>query len=141
MIISNDNRLTIQHEEDDTRINALIGKCADAYIAEWLPRILAENHRQSLEKLLLKEFAWMSDENKGVARQAVAEATPERIAARFTKKVKEQVGNQHLPSAQINFQSTLRIPDDGKTYPLPCRRAFKTGIVCAIKTGRSVRTV
>ena len=119
MITSQDHRLIIQHEENDTRINTLIGKCADAYIAEWLPRILAEDPSQSLEKLILKEFAWLSDEDRVAARQAVAVATPERIAARFTKMVKEQVGNHHGSSAQISFQSTLRIPDDGKTYPLP----------------------
>lgn len=123
MITLNDNRLTIWHDEDNYRIKAQLYQKVDAYIAEWLPRVLAENLSQCLEKLLQREFDWWSEEKKVDARQAMAEETPERVEYRFRKIVAQKVGSFEpkggAPSAEICFQRTLRIPDDGRTYPLP----------------------
>lgn len=121
MIICERDQLTIKHEEGSSRIKEVLSERAARYIEDWLPRLLTQNPNHALEKLLLKEFARLSPTQQAEARKAVAAATPERIEARFRKLVDEEVaGHSALtPTAQLSFQRTLRIPDDGKTYPLP----------------------
>ena len=123
MITTENTELIINHDDDTAWIKTRIDKRADAYVSEWLPRILSENLSHGLEKLLTKEFSWMGAEQKAHARRAVSEAPPERVEARLRQIVDQRViasANTHVPpTARISFQRTLRIPDDGRTYPLP----------------------
>lgn len=99
-------------------IPAALNRCAEGYIREWLPRLVAADLPAIGQKLLATEFGHWSVEQKTTAIRALDTATPERIAARFRKMVMRQIETTS-PTLEISFQRTLRLPDDGQDYPLP----------------------
>ncbi len=91
--------------------------CAAPYIAEWLPGIAAANPNEVIERQIEKQ-PWFSASVKAKARKRASAITREQLAEKFTELVYAEV-TRHRPSLSITFQRTLRLPDDGKVYPLP----------------------
>lgn len=90
--------------------------CADRFIAEWLPRILAENAKAVAERITKESGGKPAAENKQF-RVKIARMSPDEIAAKFAEMVRDRCNIQSQIS--IQFQRTLRLPDDGQDYPLP----------------------
>jgi hypothetical protein len=66
-------------------------------------------------------FREATPEVRRKAENQVIHATPEKIATALRRKSVSVVNRGHasITALQIEFQRTLRIPDDGKIYPLP----------------------
>lgn len=92
----------------------------ETYHTNVLPVFLAEERRRVLVDLLRKKGALNSSEDykKTVARW-LCQLSHDDISQEV-KKHALRIAKANMPgSTTINFQRTLRIPDDGKTYDLP----------------------
>ena len=114
MIILANDTITFESASAD----AALADCAVHYAQQWLPRILAENPSVILKQLLSTNYAWFSAEQRRTVTRAVSRLTPDGMEAEFTRQVSERI-NAHKARVSISFQRTLRLPADGKTYPLP----------------------
>jgi hypothetical protein len=114
MIVVRDNQLAVT----TAGIDAVLQRCATAYVEKWTHSIESANIVEATEWLLAREFSWLSDVNRETARQSVACSTGARAALRFKETVANRIQNRQAEMA-ISFKRTLRVPDDGKTYPLP----------------------
>ncbi len=119
MISCSKNILTIRPALTRTEIHDRLSRCSELYVAEWLPRVLATDLSTALESLLAKGYSWLSAEQKQQARKEVGAFTIVEVRDRFKRLVAEGIGGPRSPDVQITFVRTLRVPDDGKTYPLP----------------------
>ena len=119
MITRADDSLTIFHEDRSRHILTALAAMADRYGEEWLPRLRQQDLTGTLEKLLQGEFTSLTDHSKAEARAAVPRLG--WLEERFRRMVREhiEVKEERPAHTGISFQRTLRIPDDGKTYPLP----------------------
>ena len=99
-------------------VDSALQQCAAAYRREWLPRILAEDPPAVLAQMLQAGFSWVSEEERQAAVRRVAALTPDRVEAEFSQEVSSRIDTDGARLA-ICFQRTLRLPDDGNTYPLP----------------------
>lgn len=119
MITCSNDTLTINPSLTSEEIKHRLGQCAERYVSEWLPRILATDLPAVLEALLIKSYSWLSAERKQSARKEVGSFTDAEIGDRFRQLVSKRMGNCHSSEVDISFEKTLRVPDDGMTYPLP----------------------
>ena len=121
MITLEDNTLSFTFPEIASELRRLANEEVDRLTA----RFLAEN-RSSAFKTMVKEhyqFHSITEDYKRSATEALLSLTPEAVK----KAIKELVGRsapfnppaKAEPATTVFFQRTLRIPDDGKTYPLP----------------------
>lgn len=104
-------------------IGAQLQKLVRNHVETVLPRVLAEDRQETLKALRTYwAFRNASPERRRQAEQSVLNVTAERIAEAFRKKAWAQAGldePDETANVRITFQRTLRIPDDGKIYPLP----------------------
>lgn len=92
------------------------------YIEETLPRILAQDRRGALNRLLKNDplFAAASETERSHLPALVRALPPDMIAETFEGKVHERWRRHRDGSRlEVSFQRTLRIPDNGQTYYLP----------------------
>jgi hypothetical protein len=89
--------------------------CADQFIAEWLPKILAEDVSAVVEGISRRRR--MPGDAAEEYRKQVGQIGADEIAKRFRELVWS--GCRTDGRTTIGFQRALRLPDDGKDYPLP----------------------
>lgn len=119
----------IEIDNDGLRISfpkvaAELRKLTHEYSEKTLKRILEEDRDAAFEKVLAGDhrFGSASEEERVALRAFVHQLTGEEIAKAFQQKVRanSRVDSPWNPGQMtINFQRTLRIPDDGTNYFLP----------------------
>jgi hypothetical protein len=109
------NQAMIELKEDQLcftfpSITQDLKRLSEAYITEKLPEILAQDRLTALGEDASQEER---DEALGLS--------DEEIARTFREKVMQHCDDEYYPLGQlcIEFQRTLRIPDDGRDYSLP----------------------
>lgn len=119
MITLKSDELTFSFPEIGETLRRLIEK----HIRTTLPRLLAENRAGALPALeKLYEFREAGAETRNAAVEKVLKATPAQIEAALRRKCIRRARLDRsgaFAKVRIEFQRTLRIPDDGKVYPLP----------------------
>ena len=92
----------------------------EEYSQATLPCLVAEDRRAVIEKLHADWcFREASRERQTQAEKRVLSAGDEEIEDVFHRVSTAAVKDYVDCGLQICFQRTLRIPDDGRTYPLP----------------------
>lgn len=89
--------------------------CAEKFVNEWTSRVLAED-RQAVIAKLMKDMWFASEEDKQAFLKKVEELSQYEIATNYAKLVRAKCRSG---KTTVDFQRTLRIPDDGNDYPLP----------------------
>lgn len=110
------------------QIEEAMRKLAHEYILETLPRILAEDRNAALAAFVdplkgkYEDGPALEDYRKDM-RRFVHDLSEGQITDAFRKKVGAQMNRnrdgQGWGQMTIDFQRTLRIPDDGNSYSLP----------------------
>lgn len=116
MITLRNDQLSFNFPEIGARLQELVRN----HVATVLPRVLAEDRIKVLHSL--RTFRSASAEHRMQAEQSLLKATPEEIANALSRQSWARAGlnaPDEIASVEIGFQRTLRIPDDGKIYPLP----------------------
>lgn len=114
MITCENDTLIVEHAESD----AILKERGVRFVEEWLPAVRGADWSGILEAMLRKEYAWVRTEEKEAARRTIIGAGADGLAKRFREIVLRQV-EECRARFEIQFQRTLRLPDDGKEYPLP----------------------
>lgn len=112
MIELNHDRLTFSFPSLADELRRLIYDRAKAV----LPRILAEDRERALEEYL-DSRPGLDQDAKRRAREELSKVSDESLRREFDSKVDELASREI--ECRIEFQRTLRLPDDGRTYPLP----------------------
>lgn len=100
-------------------------RLAKEYAQETLPRILEEDRDAALDEILRDSYRFRraSEKERESMRRFIHELSRDKIADAFQKKVREKArldSDWSKPGQMtVEFQRTLRIPDDGKDYYLP----------------------
>jgi hypothetical protein len=118
MITLDNDRLSFRFREIDESLRRFV----EQHINCTLPAIIAADRSRAVKAL--QSYWWFreaSPEERREAESQVTQATSEDIATALSKKSRSVIhrGRGSLTALQIEFQRTLRIPDDGKIYPLP----------------------
>lgn len=118
MITLKNDSLCFSFPEIDEALRRLI----EQHINSTLPAIIAAN--RSCAVRALQSSWWFPEATPARRRKAenqVIDATPEKIATALRRKCMSVVNGDDtsITTLRIEFQRTLRIPDDGKIYPLP----------------------
>lgn len=112
------------------QIEEVLRKLAQEYTLEMLPRILGEDHNAALDDAweeVVRQNGYeacpaLEDYRKDMHR-FVHQLSERQITDAFRKKVEAQMNRnrdgQRWGHMTIEFQRTLRIPDDGNNYSLP----------------------
>jgi len=104
-------------------IAAEIESLLDAHVATVLPSFIAEDREKVIEQLLgTRRALGISSDYQERVRSIVRGASNEDIEKLLRKHVRRHVESDGYSApgrVEIEFQRTLRIPDDGKTYHLP----------------------
>ena len=104
-------------------IAAEIEALLEDYVAEMLPSFISEYPEMVIREIFEERpfySRWADMEEK--IRTTVLALSPADIERLLRKHVQEVAGfhdGQQPGCVEIEFQRTLRIPDDGRTYPLP----------------------
>ena len=111
--------LSFTFPETDEKLRQLI----EQHVSLTLPAIVQTHRTRALKALHSSlRFREATPEERRNAEAQIVGATPERIAAALRRKsmsILHRGGCASMAALEIEFQRTLRIPDDGKTYPLP----------------------
>ena len=91
---------------------------ADNHMARILPHELAKDPNACLQRLLYQEYPNLSESSREEVKRRVAALTSADIVKRFCVLAEDEI-SKVAPRLKIGFMRTLRLPDDGKTYPLP----------------------
>lgn len=129
MIELHDDQLRFSFPETSRQLRALV----EGHIAAHLPAVLAEDPKAALEKLFQKQ--WRAYTRNQTFRSKAADELENYDTDDFTRIFRQLVFSAAGLSPQesvsddqseagparfeVEFQRTLRIPDDGKDYPLP----------------------
>ncbi len=104
-------------------IAAEIEALLEAYVAKMLPSFLSEYPEMVIRELLEdRPHLFRASGSEKKIRKLVLGLTHEDIERLLREQVWDKAGlhgGHHPARMEIEFQRTLRIPDDGKTYPLP----------------------
>lgn len=117
MITLKDDTLTFAFPEIDARLHELV----EQHIAKVLPSIL-EEFGTNLHNVVTRDFRWALTQKKDEIVENAKTVTAKQIEDAVRTKCLSAAGiNGRKPvgSCELEFQRTLRIPDDGKLYPLP----------------------
>jgi hypothetical protein len=118
MITLQNDSLCFNFPETNEALNRLV----EQHVNSMLPTIIAADRARPVEALRSSwGFREATAEKRRKAESQVIHATPERIENALRRKCMDIVNYRHASTTtlQIEFQRTLRIPDDGKIYPLP----------------------
>jgi hypothetical protein len=121
MIILENNKVRFVFPE----IAAELTRLSNAEVERLIPGFLAENRAAAFASLQENndDFGALTEDYKQKALEVLLSLTPDVVA----KAIKKTVGGaapfelnaKGQVATTVSFQRTLRIPDDGKTYPLP----------------------
>jgi hypothetical protein len=112
-------------------IDEVLRRLIEQHINSTLPAIIAADRTCAVRALQSSwQFRDATPEGRRKAESQVIHATPEKIATALRRKSMSVFsamnashffnrGHASITTLQIEFQRTLRIPDDGKIYPLP----------------------
>ena len=127
--------LELQHDQlrfSFPEITAQLCALTDGHVAGRLPRVLAASRADALAQLF--QTQWRQHAGDGAFRERAgkkaAAFSAEQLAQAFRRQAFRSAGlpleensptgtDTGLASVGVGFQRTLRIPDDGKNYPLP----------------------
>ncbi len=119
MITLQTNILNFRFPEVGEALRSLI----EGYVQATLPRLLVEDDERAIDAL---EWRWgfrhAPVEEQQAALDKIRNATASQIEAALRRKclaLARLDQKEEYVSLNIEFQRTLRIPDDGKVYPLP----------------------
>ena len=119
MITLKSDNLSFSFPEIDEELRRLV----ESHIQATLPRLLAEDRTLLVSALESKwAFRNASAKEKKTASDKLLKATPAQIEAALRAKCTRRArldGRDEFATVGVEFQRTLRIPDDGKVYPLP----------------------
>jgi hypothetical protein len=118
MITLKNDRLCFTFPE----IDEVIRRRIEQHINSTLPAIIAADRSCAVRALQSSwQFRGATPEGRRKAESQVIDATPEKIATALRRECMSVVNGEHasITTLRIEFQRTLRIPDDGKIYPLP----------------------
>ena len=121
MITLKNDRLCFSFPEIDEALRRLV----EQHVNSTLPAIIAADRSCAVRALQSSwRFREATPEKRRKAENQLIHATPERIETALRRKCYERSLNSTRRksfhhSLEIGFQRTLRIPDDGKIYPLP----------------------
>jgi hypothetical protein len=118
MITLKNDSLGFTFSEIDEALHRLV----EEHINATLPAIIAADRARAAQTL--QSSWWFREatlEQRSKAENQILHATPEKIEASFRRKSMSVIdrGRDSITTLQIELQRTLRIPDDGKVYPLP----------------------
>lgn len=119
MITLKSDNLSFSFPEIGEELHRLV----EGHIQATLPRLLAED-RDEVASTLKSQWAFRNAkaEERKKAEDKVLKATPAQIEAALRQKCMSQARldrRDEFATVSVEFQRTLRIPDDGKVYPLP----------------------
>ncbi len=104
-------------------IAAEIETLLDAHVATVLPSFIAEDREKVIEQVLVTNRALGSSpdyqENVRNVVLGLSNEDIERALRKHVRRETESYGYNKPGRVEIDFQRTLRIPDDGQTYHLP----------------------
>ena len=104
-------------------IAAEIESLLDAHVATVLPSFIAEDREKVIEQVLVANRALGSSpdyqENVRNVVHGLSDEDIEKLLRKRVRRETESYGYNKPGRVEIEFQRTLRIPDDGKTYHLP----------------------
>ena len=103
-------------------IDEVLRRLTEQHINSTLPAIITTDRTFAVRALQSSwRFREATPEGRRKAESQVIDATPEKIATALRRKSMSVANRGHasITTLQIEFQRTLRIPDDGKIYPLP----------------------
>jgi hypothetical protein len=116
--LKNDN-LSFQFPE----ITKTLRRLVEDHTRAVLSRVLIENRQRALEVLRKEwQFQMMLPDLQAKAERHLLAATPAQIEDTLRRQSMATAGLSHADgpaTLEVQFQRTLRIPDDGKIYPLP----------------------
>ena len=100
-----------------------VERMVEDYTTRLLPTLLAEDRETAIEQFLDANHALCSSpEYQEKVRTTVTELNAgdiEKVLRKHVKKQATSLGYNQPGVVEIEFERTLRIPDDGKTYYLP----------------------
>jgi len=103
-------------------IRQALNQSLEHHIKSTLPVIVAADRTSAVHALRSSwRFRAATPEDRLKAEKKVINVTPEEVETALRRKSIGVLGRGHAFSTALNveFQRTLRIPDDGKIYPLP----------------------
>jgi hypothetical protein len=102
-------------------INEVLNRLVEQYVNSMLPTIIAADRARAVQALRSSwGFRETTPEKRTQAESQVIHATPKRIENALRRKSMGVVDRgRSITTLEIDFQRTLRIPDDGKLYALP----------------------
>lgn len=112
MIELNRDQLIFSFPSLVDELRALVAEHAKAA----LPRILAEDREEAI-RAYLDARPWYEEDARRSAREEILKISDDSIRRAFDSKI-DGIAPTEIQS-RIEFQRTLRLPDNGKTYPLP----------------------
>jgi hypothetical protein len=119
MITLKSDKLSFSFPEIAEELHRLVIR----HIQETMPRLLAEDREEVVSALQSQwSFRWATAKQRNAASKKVRKATPGQIKEALRQKCMSLAGLESpndFASLGIEFQRTLRIPDDGNVYPLP----------------------
>ena len=120
MIVLDKNKLRFSFPEITRELATLANAEAEGLVG----RFLAENRTTAFEELQRDDYKFgaLSEEYKQSATVALLSLSPQLVLdaiKKFASGVNFNPESERHAVTTVTFQRTLRIPDDGKTYPLP----------------------
>lgn len=119
MITLKSDKLSFSFPEIREELQRLV----EGHIQVTLPRLLAEDREEVVSALQRQwSFRTASAEQLKRASDKVIVATPAQIEATLRRMSMSRAGfdrSEEVATVGVEFQRTLRIPDDGGVYPLP----------------------
>lgn len=119
MIKLQSDTLEFSFPEIEEALNALV----EGYVQTTLQSILAESREAAVSALAARwSFKGASEKERQKAIEKVRHATGAELADALRKTCRERANpyyRETIASVSIALERTLRIPDDGKVYPLP----------------------
>jgi len=103
-------------------IHEKLHRLIEEHVNSTLPAIIAGDRAHAVQELQSYwRFRGATPESRHEAKSRVMDATSEEIATVLRRKCMRLIDRRraYIGSLEIEFQRTLRIPDDGKIYPLP----------------------
>lgn len=101
-----------------------LAELLESYVQRELRNLLAEDRAAVVETVLQERLGQNSSSGELSYRDAtklrttVEAMSAEELATRF-RRIANGAAGRHEASCTVSFQRTLRLPDDGGTYPLP----------------------
>ena len=114
------DELTFSFPEITQQLNTLL----DKHIQQRMPALRLPDDRSKLVDAVIElaqgsEWSFCGDEDDDYEPPESLEATARKLTAADVETALRVYVRLPSPTVGISFQRTLRIPDDGNTYPLP----------------------